>query len=454
MKFNSIKSIFLGAGVLLFAAGCSTDSLDLAPPSAIGDNGFYTNSDQVEGATIAIYDGLQDLPIREFALTEMRSDNTRTKSSEGDWAQFESFTVEPTNQAIGTYWNANYNVIFRANRVLESLEAVADEGLKSQFENEAKFARGLAHFNLVRAYGNVPLVDQVIVQNDTEYFDNDTPEAVLTAVIADFRDAAAGLPVDAPFGRATQGAAKGLWAKALLTTGDYSGAASLLNEIVSSGTYALQDEYADVFFSEGNNEILFAIPYLDDDLNESQDFSFEMTVGGVRSGLNFITDNLAAAFDPEDTERIAVLVNPLVSDETGKYLTRSSDARLCGNDWIVLRHADVLLMQAEAILAGAASTTDATAVAAYNAVRERVGLSTIESGGELTKEMLLYERRIELAFENHRLYDLVRFGKANEVLTAFAASEGNTFGPTDLLLPIPQAQINVSEGLLKQNPGY
>ena len=454
MKFNLIKSIFLCTGVLFLAAACSTDDLNLAPPSAIGDNGFYSNSDEIEGGVIAIYDGLQNLPSREFALTEMRSDNTRTKSSEGDWAQFESLDVQPTNQAIGTYWNDNYNVIFRANRVLESLDVVVDAGLKSQFEGEAKFARALAHFNLVRAYGNVPLVDRVIGQEDTEYFDNDTPDVVLAAVIADFRDAAAGLSVDAAFGRATAGAAKGLWAKALLTIGDYSGAEAILNDVVSSGTYALEDEYVDVFFSEGNNEILFAIPFLDDDANESQDFSFEMTAGGVRSGLNFITNDLAAAFDPEDVERLAVLVNPLSTQETGKFLTRSTDARLCGNDWIVLRHADVLLMQAEAILAGAELTSDATAIAAYNAVRERSGMSIIEAGGELTKDMLLYERRIELAFENHRFYDLIRFGEANSVLTAFAESEGNTFGPTDLLLPIPQAQINVSEGLLKQNPGY
>jgi len=453
MKLFIKQTIFLFAGLTLLTS-CGEDTLDLAPVSAIGENGFYTNSDEVEGGVLAIYDGLQNLPSREFALTEMRSDNTETKSSEGDWAEFESFSVQPTNQAIGNYWVDAYNVIFRANRVLENLEVVADAGLKGQFEGEAKFSRALGHFKLVRGYGNVPMIDKVISQDDTDYFDNDTPETVYAAIEADLRDAANLLPASMPFGRATKGAAQGMLAKVLLTRGDYAGAKSLLDEVIASGNYALQEEYRDVFFNEGNNEILFAIPFLDDDLNESQDFSFEMTIGGVRSGLNFVTTSLVAAIEPEDTEREAVIINPLVPGESAKFLTQSSDARLCGNDWIELRYADVLLMQAEAILAGNAETTDATAIGAYNAVRDRVGLSTIEAGGELTKDMLLQERRIELAIENHRLYDLVRFGRADAVLSAFAAIAGDTYGPTDILLPIPQAQINVSEGLLKQNPGY
>jgi len=453
MKSFIKQTIFLFAGVSLFTS-CGEDTLDLAPVSAIGENGFYTNTDEVEGGVLAIYDGLQNLPSREFALTEMRSDNTETKASEGDWAEFESFNVLPTNQAIGNYWVDAYNVIFRANRVLENLEVVTIPSFKTQFEGEAKFGRALGHFKLVRGYGNVPLVDKVISQEETDYFDNDTPETVYTAIIADLRDAANLLPDSMPFGRATKGAAQGLLAKVLLTRGDYAGAKSLLDEVISSGNYVLLDDYREVFYNEGNDEILFAIPFLDDDVTESQDFSFEMTIGGVRSGLNFLTTDLVAAIEPEDEERAAVLINPLVNGESAKFLTQSENVRLCGNDWIELRYADILLMQAEAILAGNSETTDATAIGAYNAVRARVGLSTLEADDELTKDMLLQERRIELAIENHRLYDLVRFGRADEVLSAFASLSGNTYGPTDILLPIPQAQINVSEGLLKQNPGY
>jgi len=151
IKMKNIKYL-LFIFTILSIFGCQ-DQLDLTPESAIGENVFYENTSQVEAAVIAIYDGLQNVPLREFALTEMRSDNTRTKSSEGDWAQFESFDVQPTNLAIGAYWSANYNVIFRANRVLENLGVVDDGSLRNQFEGEAKFARALAHFILRKKSG-------------------------------------------------------------------------------------------------------------------------------------------------------------------------------------------------------------------------------------------------------------------------------------------------------------
>lgn len=438
-------------------AGCS-DALDLEPQSSIGDNGFYNNLEEVEGAVIAIYDGWQQVPLREFALTEMRSDNTRSKSSEGDWAQFESFEVQPTNLAIGQYWAANYNVIFRANRVLDHLDAVNSAGFRGQFEGEARFSRALAHFNLVRAYGAVPIVDRVIIQTDSDYFVRDDAAAVLDFIVADLTAASALLPpaVEMPYGRASAEAAAALLGKVYLTQGNYGAAESVLAPLVEGGDFSLVEDYADVFYAEMNAEIIFAIPYLDDDSNESQDFSFEMTAGGVVSGLNYVTDDFVRAVDPADTERAAVLFNPSNPAEVGKFLTASADARLAGNDWIVLRYADVLLMYAEAIMGGNDATRSPDAIAAWNQVRERVGLSTLPTDGseELTKEMLLYERRIELAFENHRFYDLIRFGVATEVLAAFAASENYSFSPTDLLLPIPQGEINVSQGLLSQNPGY
>ncbi len=454
MKIIINKSILLLTLILAFSA-CEKQ-LDLAPLSEIGDTIFYTNTEEVEGGVIAIYDGLQLVPMREFALTEMRSDNTETKSSEGDWAQFESFDVQPTNLAIGDYWAANYNVIFRANRVLENLGVVDDATLKAQFEGEAKFTRALSHFNLVRAYGDVPLMERTIRQDESEFFSRDAAATVYEAIIADLSSAASLLPASNDFGRATSGAANALLAKVQLTVGNHNAAESLLSALVLGGTYSLQDTYNDVFYNEGNNEIIFAIPYLNDDANESQDFSFEMTAGGAVSGLNYITDDFNSSFDPDETVRADVLYSSDDPAEVGKFVTTSDDSRLCGNDWIVMRYADVLLMYAEAIMAGGMSTNSTVAIDAYNAVRARAAMPELANDGTeaLTSEMLLHERRVELAFENHRLYDLVRFGMAESVLGDFASNNGYPFAATDLLLPIPQGEINVSQGLLSQNPGY
>lgn len=452
MKLKYILILVAGIAAI---TGCEK-RLDLAPISAVGDNGFYKNGEEVEGGVIAIYDGLQAVPLREFALTEMRSDNAKSKSREGDWAQFESFDVATTNLAINSYWAANYNVIFRANKVLENLDSVDIEVDRNQFEGEARFTRALAHFNLVRAYGDVPLIDKVIIPSENDYFSRVAVADVLAFIDADFTAAASLLPTTNDYGRATSGAANAMLAKVKLTRGDYPGALGILEPMVNGTEYALEDNYRDVFYTEGNSEVIFAIPYLNDDANESQDFSYEMTAFGVRAGLNYLTDDFKTTLNvATDTLRAPVIVSPNNTNECGKYLTSSGDTRRCGNDWIVIRYADVLLMYAEAIIGEADQTADANAIGVYNRVRARAGQSQLVVGTDvLLKQALSDERRIELAFENHRFYDLVRFGYANTVLTNFAVASGYLFEPSDLLLPIPQAEINVSEGKLTQNPGY
>lgn len=449
-------TFFLAFVIVL--GSCKKDPLNLEPISQISETQFYTSTEEMEWATIAIYDGWQDVPLREFALTEMRSDNARSNSGEGDWGQFDSWTVRPTNQQIGTYWTVNYNVIFRANRVLENLDAVDVSSLKLQFEGEAKFSRALAHFNLVRAYGDVPLMDREIGKDESEYFDRDPSAEVLAFIASDLEDAALLLPPKGSlvFGRATSEAASALLAKVYLTQGNYSGAEALLSGLIANTSYQLMEDYNDVFYSEGNDEIIFAIPYINDDGNESQDFSFEMTAGGVRSGLNYLTDDFVANMIPNDSERLPVIQNSSNPEENGKFMTTSADVRLCGNDWIVLRLADVYLLHVEAIMAGQLATQNLEAITSFNTIRGRVGLDSVavDGTGEVTLGMLLNERRYELAFENHRFYDLVRTGQAQTVLSNFAASQGYNFSSTDLLLPLPQGEINVSGGLLTQNPGY
>lgn len=450
MKNKNIKTTIGLLAIILIQFGCSKQ-LDLAPLSEVGDNGYYQNGEQIEEAVIAIYDGMQEIPLREFALTEMRSDNAESKNQEGDWAQFQSYTVEPTNLAVGSYWLANYNVIFRANKVIENLDVVESADDKAQFEGEALFARAMAHFNLVRAYGDVPLIDKVVIQTDEDYFSRVESSEVLAAIDADLASAATLLPASNSFGRATSGAANALLGKVRLTTKDYAGAKAALNEVTA---YGLESNYRDVFYNEGNSEVIFAIRYSDDDANESQDFSYEMTALGVRAGLNYITADFTADLDTNELARKDVIYSPTNERECGKYLTQSSDNRLCGNDWIVIRYADVLLMRAEAIMGAADQTADQGAINSYNEVRQRAGMSVISAPDVLTKQALSEERRVELSYENHRFYDLVRFGYAQSVLTQHASNTGVNFSPTDLLLPIPQAEINVSNGKLTQNPGY
>lgn len=435
-------------GILI--SSCGEDYLDPAPVSNIGSNGFYKNEAEVEAAVINIYDGLQLAVQREWALTEMRSDNSKTRSSEGEWAQFENLDVKSTNSTVANYWAMFYNVIFRSNSVLENLDAAGPSAI--QFEGEAKFTRALSYFNLVRLFGDVPLIDKVISPIDTDYFDRDSTADVYALIVSDLQTAITNLD-NSYKGRASKAAAQALLAKVYLTLGNNYGEAQSLCEAVMGSGFSLVG-FHDVFYNERNSEIIFAVEYVNDIAADSQDFSLEFTQDGRVRGLNYATSELVLAFGEYGgaiRTNESIILDGVNSYRCGKFLSNSTANQQNGNDWIVLRYADVLLMHVEAILAGAESTVSSSAIASFKKVRDRAGLPT---GGIVTKQDLLNERRVELAFENHRWFDLIRLGVAESVLGAFATDNGIIFTPTDLLLPIPEREIGVSFGKLTQNPGY
>ncbi|ANW96811.1 carbohydrate-binding protein SusD [Wenyingzhuangia fucanilytica] len=460
----------------IFAASCEDDFLSPLPTSAISADGFYNNEEELEAGVINMYDGLQGVNDTdsdsnhstqiEFYLTEMRSDNTRTKSGEGEAAQFETYTVQSTNGIVADYYRSMYNVIYRANTVLENIDAATTK--KAQFEGEAKFVRAYAYFNLVRLFGDVPLIDRVIAPLETDVSFTRVPTAdVYSLIISDLTTAINGL-TDGSKNRASKAAAEGLLAKVYLTTGNYSGAQTLCESIMQpSRGFSLEADYKDIFYTEGNDEVIFAIGYNGNAVNDSQNFSAEwLNSVGRTSGMNYVTADVRNAFatyggverskyafrqDAGQTTQYQVVKYLPNGDASLGIDPTSTDPTLAGNDWIVLRYADVVLMHVESILAGGASTTSTNAIASFKLIRDRAGLTT---PAIITKEDLLNERRVELAFENQRFFDLVRFGEAQSILSAFSAANGYSFSGTDLLLPIPNSEIGLSNGVLKQNPGY
>ncbi|GEP51145.1 membrane protein [Flavobacterium noncentrifugens] len=447
---RNIKYTVLALLLAGFASSCGKDDLELVPISSISEEQFFNNDSDILGAVIAIYDGLQAVPLREFTLTEMRSDNAKSNLGEGEFKQLETFEVQPTNSVVNDYWSANYNVIYRANVVLKNIDVMADQAKKLNYIGEAKFARALSHFNLVRAFGDIPVIDKVIGIGDKSYFAKSPAAAAYALIESDLKEAIENLPLKSAttFGRASKQAAQGILAKVYMTQHRYSDALPLLTALVGDTGYSLSANYRDVFYVEKNNEILFAIPYTADSSTESEDFSYNMTVAG---GLNYVTPNFATFMnaDPLDTRRLTN-INQTTPAQNGKWVNTAAAPRLSGNDWIVLRLADIYLMYTEAVMGTANSTTDAQAIFYYDKVRNRAFVAPVTST-EITKTQLLNQRRAELAYENQRLYDLIRFGQAETVLSAYSV----TFqAPKDLLLPIPQTQINVSSGILVQNPLY
>ena len=481
MKFN--KYIVLAVMGIMFHSCDTEEFLNPLPDSAIVVDAFFATDDDVLSGIIGIYDALQGVNENtqtnitranrgvqfEYMLSEMRTDNTRTATIEGTKADFHRYRVDPDNIQSEDMYQSMYEVIFRANNVLNFID-IADAGNQAAYTAEAKFLRAFAYFKLVRLFGDVPLVTSVVNPNETDLiFTRVATEQVYAQIVSDLQDGVANLD-NSHKSRASKAASQGLLAKVLMTqpNPDYAGAAQLCADIINSGEFSLESNFSDVFYDELNDEILFAIQYEAGNSQESQSFSSEFTATirqGREDGHNIVNDNLIADFQAIGGNRTEVSYwNAGRFIEVTKFLPEGSDItavpatygpspRDAGNDVIALRYADVLLMHAEAILAGRDETSDGAAIDSYQAVRQRAGFE--DRPTSITKNALLMERRVELAFENQRFYDLLRFGVADAVLSAHAAEMGySSYNARQLLLPIPAREINLSGGLLTQNPGY
>lgn len=469
---NTLK--YISALLVIFAMTSCEDYLSPDPTSAISSDVFYQTPEDFDLAVLNMYDAIAGLNSTnsndnhsiqvEFYLTEMRSDNTRTKAQEGEAAQFEFYTIEPTNGIVDDYYRSFYDVIFRANSILANLGALTNPEI---YEAEAKFVRAYAYFNLVRLYGDIPLVDRVIGISETNIQFTRVPAASIYDLIqSDLSTAINGLD-NSHKTRGSKAAAQALLAKVYLTLGtNYVEAQSLCESVMTSG-FSLESNFKDVFYNELNDEIIFAIGYQSDNSADSQNFSAEwLNAVGRTSGVNYVTENAVAFLDTNGEVRTdysyRIDTGQPTQKQVVKYLPNGdsslgidptgSNPVLAGNDWIVIRYADVLLMHVEAIMAGSNETSVTAALNSFQQVRDRAGLTNQVTN--ITKQELLDERRAELAFENHRLFDLIRFGEAQSVLSIFSTATGGSFTATDLLLPIPQREINLSNGQLSQNPGY
>ncbi len=507
MKYlKNIKYLIVAlTGIMLIS--CDADEfLNPLPDTAIAADGFFQSDEDVLAGIVGIYDAIQGVNENrpnstsnstfnrgvqfEYLLTEHRSDNTRSATLEGSRADFHRYVTDANNIQSEDYYQSMYEIIFRANNVINYVNAADAENI-AKYTAEAKFLRAYAYFNLVRLYGSdndaiggVPLVTAVAESDEDELLFTRVPKSVVyEQMVADLQEAVANLD-NTYKARASKAAAQGILAKVYLSqpTPNYTGAKDLCEAIIADGSFSLQTDFNDVFYNEMNSEIMFVVRYEFAEPNESQGFSSEFTSfirQGRQDGLNMVNPNLVAAFNENGGNRTAVsyiafgddaeLLNDLEQPvpeeaEVAKFLPEGTDftnadlpygtnARLAGNDWIVLRYADVLLMHVEAIMAGTGNANTPEALSSFNAVRNRAGLAD-DADGVITQDELLLERRVELAFENQRFFDLLRFGVADAVLSAHSAENGYSFSARDLLLPIPSREINLSKGLLNQNPGY
>ncbi|MCB4799476.1 RagB/SusD family nutrient uptake outer membrane protein [Neotamlana laminarinivorans] len=514
------KNIIICFAFLALLTSCE-EELDLNNPTALSLEELLQTENGFDLLANGVLDAYQKVPANEFLLTELRSDNVRANSENGNFPDINAYIIDPSNGDVATYYSNNMATIKHANNIIDN-RFLAPESYQYAV-GEAYFMRALCHFNLVRAYQNIPYIDKVLDVATEEALDYpQLPESeVYEKIIEDFKTSIAYLNgVTQNRYRPSEAAAICLAAKAYLSqpNPNYTEAELLLASVVENNgsynldllstetdpslstgenNYNLVLDYGNIFGNEFvgsysdadgtpdgtwtnnsgleiNEEVIFSIAYdyessdnyvtsdsgLDDQIEtDSESFSFAMTLQGPSNGVNLASLDFLEVMTPElQPVRFYASVNAL---NYGSFLSDPSvdvfnvkfptDGEIGDNDWIVLRYADVLLLYAEAILAGGDSTTDARAIDAFNQVRARAGLDEIAN---LTRDMLLEERRVEFVYENQRLYDLIRFGEADTVLQAFSDANSLNYNPDLKYLPFPQREIDNLPDFYSQNSGY
>lgn len=487
MQANMKKILTIAAAVSLVSGACSKRFLNLNPVTQVGVDNFYKTSSDILNAVNGAYGALQSTGLYSesyYFIADYPSDNVENQliAAQYDFDQFDRFYVNSANTYLNPFWTDSYKGIARCNSIIaQAPDVQMADSLRNRYVGEAKYVRALLYFNLVRVFGDVPLVTEPVASVEESYTYLRAARAdVYKVIVADLTDAIAGLPLNYTgndLGRATKGSARTLLAEAYLTQKNYADAATQLKEVVDSKQYKLLDNYADVFNpANGNNqEVVFAVNYKKGGIGEGSPFvNAFCPTGGVgalvpsgTSGNRMAgTQDLFDAFEPGDKRRY-ISIDTAFTDASGnrvkaiftrKYLDVPFADKDGDNDWFIHRYSDVLLMYAEA-LNETSHTADAEEY--LNDVRERAGL--VDKTGLSYTDMQLaieQERRVELCFESHRWFDLIRTDRAvpvmNAYFTKYNISNGGMLvqiGSDQLLMPVPLTQRQINPGLT-QNHGY
>jgi hypothetical protein len=463
--------------------------LNVDPPYAQDAENFFQTPEDYERALVGAYDLLQSsfltLWIGEIASDNAIAGGESVNDSKG-LHDIDNMTHGGVNVELRNVLRWNYTGITRANYILEHKDNI-DFPRKAHILAEAKFLRAYYYFELVKYFGDVPLIiDKRIGIEEARTIPRAPKAEVYAQIEADLIAAAAVLtPVAAQKGRATRGAAKALLGKVYLYQNKYTEAAATFDEIIDSGQYSLYPDYSQLFSvaAENNSETIFDVEYtgleggsygclICLEGNAAVGFQgirqYTGPVYGDGNSYNLPTPELYAAFSPIDPRRaatvldieafIAAQTNPAsityaigAGGHTGyynnKYIKKQGEIGLPDNDltspvnYRVLRYADVLLMAAEAHYQ---LGNPSRATALVNQIRQRAG---IPGASVNSIEKVYNERRLELSGEGLRFFDLVRTGQAAQYIPGFVVGKHEVF-------PIPQVEIDLAGGTWSQNPGY
>lgn len=499
---NSYKTSTAAFLIILTLLSCSEDYLVKTDPNRLVSDNFYQTETQVAQAMNGVYSQLQGIVSNQWQYNEFITDNTTLHFNVANRGQgpaleaIEFWQINSNTPNIASLYNSIYGALVNINTTLARLEeATFDENAIREFEGQLKFMRAYYYFQLVQHFGDVIIITEPLTSPSEAWeYERQPVASVYELIENDLNDAVAVLPAAYPteeMGRVTKGAALALLGKVYLTKKEYASAVSTLTEVTTLG-YELLPDYAEVFDPANKNhqESVFSVQFQGgNELGEQSNFIYTFapreSVGAVidfsgqnGGGWNTPSLDMINAYEEGDLRKEVSLKEGYTSLEgewipvpyINKYNHPHTIRGRTDDNWPVIRYADVLLMLAEAIneVSGPGEAEQY-----LNAVRMRAGLDPLQGlGQEAFGEAVFKERRVELAFENHRWFDLKRTMTPEQLADFMNAygevekSEPTTdrggipfsagdfrFEPYEALFPIPADEILINPNL-QQNTGY
>lgn len=492
-----MKKTFLAIGLLCLAAiSCKQDFLDRSPKGQLTFDTFFETEDHAVWATNAVYAQFREWDCIAFpwiGATDIMSDDANKGSAPNDalyMLELDEFTLDATHTVPAQLWKGYFHAIFRANLAIENIPKIdMDEALKNRLLGECRFLRAYSYFLLVQWFGDLPLVTRPLA--DSEYFSlkREPKAAIFNFIEADLRAAMDALPKKSEQaagdkGRATRGSAQGFLAKLMMVKHDFPQAETVLTDLISSGEYSLLTKYSDnfVYVGELGAESVFEIPTVATPAPVAgpgaSPFNMIQGVRGVPNlgwGFNAPSTDFVNSFEPGDPRRRATVLAPGEQTPDGLFIVENNpdildtEERYNKKAWVpahpglqdngpgnirILRFADLVLLAAEALNENGKT---AEALLLVNQIRARArGTNTFilkdlttTNQAEL-REKIYRERRAELGMEQNRWFDLLRWGRAGQVMKPLKPDFSDM---KNELLPVPQAEIDLAPGL-RQNLGF
>lgn len=506
--------LLIGSGMLMFVS-CK-DQLDLQPLDRITTDSFYNTRGDFDGAIFAAYSSIQDFwgtsteTLSErgefWKLSVVIADDVAadpvTAAGNQVSLDIDNLQLRASDVPFAAIYTQIYEGIYRTNLVLENLDGDNEltEEDKTVLEAEAKFLRAWFHFQAMKMFGTPPIASEVLTDINNLALPNATQDELYDFILTDLATAQAGLPDvwdSGNTGRATSWTAQSYIGKVNVFKEDWAAAISAFEDVIQNGPYMLMPDYESNFnFDSENNvesifEIQFGGPISDDNIwvfDDTHSENFKASQGiarsyywdaangapGGKNGWWPVSQNLVDAFEDGDPRAeltfyqegdmyyvyssgatVEIPYDPTWSS-TGytikKYngqhnsvaANHSPNEQADFNNERWFRFAELKLLYAEALIEGGGDL--GIAEQQINDIRDRVGLAPIAAGRDLT-EALREEKRVEMALEPHRWFDIVRWGVGPEVF-------GSAWNENHVVFPFPQSEIDRSNGLLTQNPGY